>query len=513
VAYVVLGAVVIAWLLGLTRAVGETAALLSVFGYVLAVGWQPSVVRAGIAGALASLAWLCGRARDRWYFLLVGAAVLLAWNPYSLLEAGFQLSFAAVASIFVLVPRLEARLEGYPLPARLIPVLAVSVACGVATAPILMTQFERVPVYAVASNAAAAPVVAPLLGLGLLCAALDPVLPGAAAALAWVNGWLAAYLAAVARLFAGLPHAELTSWTALAGIAGAVAFLVLITRLPPPRGRRAFVLVAMLAVVGAGWRLLPADPPAPPKGLRVTFLDVGQGDAVLLELADGAVLVDQGPPEAHVADQIRGLGIRRLTALVLTHPQRDHVGGAAEVLREIPVGLALDPGIPAASPEQSAAESVAARADVRIDLARAGESFRIGALTLRVLWPDDPGLPGEDPNRHAIVILASYGSFDALLTADAESDVTLPLRPSAVELLKVAHHGSGDAGLSSLLELVRPRVAVISVGRGNDYGHPHPSTIATLRRFPGLAVYRTDLDGRVIVESDGREFAVTSEGG
>lgn len=109
------------------------------------------------------------------------------------------------------------------------------------------------------------------------------------------------------------------------------------------------------------------------------------------------------------------------------------------------------------------------------------------------------------------MVLASYGAFDALLTADAESDVTVPLRPPAVELLKVAHHGSEDAGLDSLLDLVRPRVAVISVGRGNDYGHPAPSTISTLSNYPGLAVYRTDEDGRVTVESDGAELAVTTQ--
>jgi competence protein ComEC len=511
VAYVVLGAILLAWLLGLPRAAGEAAALLSVAGYVMAVGWQPSVVRAGVAGCLASLAWLCGRARDRWYFLLVGAAVLLAWNPYSLLEPGFQLSFAAVAAIFVLVPRLEARLEGYPLPARLIPVLAVSAACGAVTAPILMAQFGRVPVYAVASNALAAPVVAPLLGLGLACAALEPVLPGAASALAWLNGWLAAYLAGVARFFAGLPHSELTSWTAMAAAGVALGAVLIFTRLTPPRGRRAAVLTAMVALVVAGWRLLPDDGPPSPAGLRMTFLDVGQGDAVLIQVPEGAVLVDQGPPEAHVADQVRGLGVRRLALVVLTHPQRDHIGGAAEVFEEIPVDVALDPAIPAESHDEEAARTVAARNGVRVVIARAGESFRLGALTVRVLWPEDAGAPGEDPNRNAVVLLASYRSFDALLAADAESDVTLPLRPPPVELLKVAHHGSADAGLDSLLELVRPRIAVISVGRGNDYGHPTPSTIATLESDPGIAVFRTDRDGRVTVESDGTALAVTSE--
>ena len=120
VAYVVAGTILLVWTLGLPRWFGELGALAAVAAYVLAVGWQPSVVRAGVAGGLASLAWLASRPRDRWYFLLVGAAVLLAWNPYSLLEPGFQLSFAAVAAIFVLVPPISRRLEGYPLPARLV---------------------------------------------------------------------------------------------------------------------------------------------------------------------------------------------------------------------------------------------------------------------------------------------------------------------------------------------------------------------------------------------------------
>ncbi len=168
VAYVVAGMLALAWLLGVSRWIGEIGALVAVGGYLMAVGWQPSVVRAGVAGGLASLAWLAGRARDRWYFLLVGAAVLLAWNPYSLLEPGFQLSFGAVGSIFLLVPRIEAWLTGYPVPQGLATVLAVSIACGGVTAPILMLHFQAAPLFTVASNAVAGPVVAPLLGLALI---------------------------------------------------------------------------------------------------------------------------------------------------------------------------------------------------------------------------------------------------------------------------------------------------------------------------------------------------------
>ena len=142
---------------------------------------------------------------------------------------------------------------------------------------------------------------------------------------------------------------------------------------------------------------------------------------------------------------------------------------------------------------------------------RQDDVFRIGALRLRILWPDGPGLPGQDPNEHAVVALASFGETDVLLTADAESDVTLrlPLRP--VEILKVAHHGSEDPGLPDLLRVLRPRLAVIEVGKGNDYGHPRPETLAALAAAPGLETLRTDENGRIVVESDGRTITVRSQ--
>jgi ComEC/Rec2-related protein len=219
VALVASGALVLAWLVGLPRLAGEVCALAAMAAYVLAVGAQPSVVRAGVAGALGSLAWLTARRRDRWHFLLVGAATLLTWNPYLLLDAGFELSFAAVASIFVLVPRLLEWLEGYPVPASLREPIAVSTACGAATAPICWLQFHAVPLLTVPANALAAPVVVPLLGLALAAAAAAPLAPSAAAALAWLNGWCAAYLAACARLVGGLPGAQVRSAHAAAVLA------------------------------------------------------------------------------------------------------------------------------------------------------------------------------------------------------------------------------------------------------------------------------------------------------
>jgi competence protein ComEC len=225
VALVAGAALVLGWIAGVPRLVNELGALAAIVAYVLAVGAQPSVVRAGVAGALGSLAWLTARARDRWYFLLLGAIALLGWNPYTLLDPGFELSFAAVISIFVLAPRIRRALEGYPLPERLRDVVAISAACGLATAPVAWIHFHSLALLTVPANALAAPAVVPLLGLALAATAVAPLSIGAAGVLAWLNGWCAAYLAACARIVGGLPGAQIRSTRALLLVIG-VAFLI-----------------------------------------------------------------------------------------------------------------------------------------------------------------------------------------------------------------------------------------------------------------------------------------------
>jgi competence protein ComEC len=226
------GTVVLASALGLSRLVAEGLALLSIGGYVLAVGPQPSVLRAGIAGGLGRLAWLAGRERDSWHALLLAAVALLAWSPYTLLDPGFQLSFAAVLAIFTAAPRIRDVLEGYPLPRVAREPIALSAACGVATAPISWLHFHQIPLLTIPANVAAAPVVAPMLALALLAALLPPLGP----LLAHVNGVLAAYLAGCARFFGGLPGAQVRSGAGAAALAGCA---LLIAAYAWRRGERA----------------------------------------------------------------------------------------------------------------------------------------------------------------------------------------------------------------------------------------------------------------------------------
>jgi len=239
VAIVAGGVVMAAHIVGLGRLVGEALAILVVLSYALAVGWQPSVVRAAVAGTLASLAWIVARPRDRWHALAVGALVLLAWMPRSALEPGFQLSFAAVAAIFLVLPRMSGVPDAYPVPRGFWDVLVVAVACGLVTAPIVWLHFGRVALWTVPANIAAEPAMPPLISLSLAAAAVEPVLPGAATSLAWLAGWCAWWLAFVARIVSSGPSAQVSSPAAIVMAALLVGAVILVRWLPRYRRREA----------------------------------------------------------------------------------------------------------------------------------------------------------------------------------------------------------------------------------------------------------------------------------
>jgi competence protein ComEC len=270
--------------------------------------------------------------------------------------------------------------------------------------------------------------------------------------------------------------------------------------------------VALVVLLALGFALRPRGTTrslGPPPGLRIEVLDVGQGDAILLQPRSApAVLVDGGPPGDELVAKLHDEGVSRLGAAIVTHDQSDHAAGIAEALGRLPIsrlvygrldrrflGMARDDG---ARPEQVAA----------------GTTLRSGSLRLEVLWPpptllaEDPA--DTDPNALALVIRARWHRFTMLLTADAEAEST-PLDPGPIDVLKVAHHGSDDAGLDGLLDRARPRLAVISVGAGNPYGHPTPGTLATLARH-GVPTLRTDEDGTVEIDVRRGSFAIHDDG-
>ena len=258
----------------------------------------------------------------------------------------------------------------------------------------------------------------------------------------------------------------------------------------------AVLLVAAIAAVWPGGRDARSAAPRAPGELVVSFLDVGQGDATLLERDGTTVLVDTGPPDGPILQRLEEAGVGRIDVLVLTHAEADHEGAARAVLRAHRVGLVLDGGAGWDTATQRALPAAAARAGARVVAGHAGQRLAAGGIAMRVLWPPAGPVPPEaDPNDRALVMHVRVGSFDLLLPADAESPSPRRSTLPAVEALKVAHHGSADEGLPALLARLRPAVAAIEVGRRNTYGHPTATTLAALRVVPN--VVRTDRDGTV----------------
>lgn len=487
-------------------AVAASGALL--VAYCLACDGGASVARAGTVGALALVGELRSAPRERWALLLAGLALLLAWQPRALGDPGLQLSFAAVAGILVLSPVLGRWARGW-LPGPVADLAGVAAAAGLATAPVVALHFGRVSLVGFALNVVAVPLAAPVVVLALVGIVADALLPSVGVLASWPAGAGAWVLLALARVAAAVPGATVAvpGWAvpplAVLAVAPALAGAWLARAPedgPTPRAVARGALAAVLVVVGA-WALWPRAPVMPwPDGPALTALDVGQGDAILLRDAAGAaVLVDAGPqgdPPAVLA-ALRRHGVGRLDALVITHGDADHAGGAAAVLRSVDVGVVLHPPRPADGWSDAMSATLdAAGGDVPTVEVRGGARVTASTWTFAVLWPQDPLAPGGEPNEGSVVMRAQAPGLRALLTGDAESPVLAGLGLGAVDVLKVAHHGSADDGLARLLARTRPRAAVISVGEGNTFGHPRPEILRALTAA-GVRVWRTDRDGDI----------------
>src|SRR5207248_4060444 len=238
-----------------------------------------------------------------------------------------------------------------------------------------------------------------------------------------------------------------------------------------PIRRRAAFATGLAAAALAGWTWV-TGPPAPPIRLTVSFLDVGQGDATLIQDGAGAaVLFDGGPPEARAYRELRAAGVRHLDLVVATHQSRDHQGGLHEVLAHIPTEALLENGEGTPDPDFRRLLDEARRRGVRRLEPHQGEVIHVGRLSIRVLGPPPrpPGPPPDEPNMRGIAAVVSEGWFDLFLSADAESPAVLQYPLPPVDAMKVSHHGSVDPGLSEVLRRLRPRVAAIEVGAHNPY--------------------------------------------
>jgi competence protein ComEC len=504
--------------------------------YVPLAGAGPSIQRAGVMGAVGVLATLGGRRASRFFALVLALGVTVAIDPGVAGDIGWQLSFAAVAGIFLLASPLRraiaARIGAGGWRRPLAEAAAVTIAATLATAPLIAFHFETLSTTTLLANLLAMPAVAPAMWLGMAAAAAAQVPGLPVEALNWLDALLLGYIAQVAAWCGRPSWAEVEVRLGGAGLVGsylALAALVILAfrvgrrrrllaarkrrdRPAAPGRRRARPLQLALAVLAALVLLATLVRPGggsaagePISGLRIEVLDVGQGDAILLQPAGApALLVDGGPPGDGLLGKIEAAGVERLGAAVVTHDESDHAGGVEELLGQLPVARLVYARL---GRDLLAAGRGAGAVPVRV---AAGAELRSGGLRLEVLWPP-PGLveeaaPGVDPNQLALVLLARWRDFTMLLSADAEAE-SVPLDPGPLDVLKVAHHGSDDAGLAALLDRSHPALAVISVGDDNPYGHPTPATLATLERH-GVSLLRTDRDGEVTIDVEPHSVAV-----
>ena len=487
-------------------------------GFVILARPSPSVLRAAVMGGLALIALLSARHRAAVPGLCAAITVLVVVDPELAGDAGFALSVLATGALLLLAPRWRDALRRNRVPPGLAEALAVPAAAQVACAPVIAGLSGSVSLVAVPANLVAVPAVAPATVLGVLAAVLSPLWPGGAEALAWLGQWPAWWLVLVARYGAQTPSGVLP-W--LAGPVGGLLLAALLVGLlragRHPVVRRLVAVVAAAVVVaalplpftGGGW---------PPPGWLVVACAVGQGDAVVLPVAAGrAIVVDTGPEPAAVDRCLRRLGVTAVPLLVISHFHADHVGGISGVFRGRWVGVVVTPFWAEPQAGRVLVHEAAAAHGVRVSELAVGTAYGAGDLQLTVLGPPSR-ITGtrSDANNNSLVLRISVHGVVLLLAGDAEGEeqaAILAAYGSAnvrADVLKVAHHGSAYQD-PAFLVAVAPRIALVSVGADNRYGHPNPAVLSSLGRA-GARVLRTDVEGDVAALTTDNGLAVAVRG-
>ena len=499
---------------------------IAVIAYGVVTGLAPSVLRAVIMALVGLLAYGWGQKRDIYSSLMLAAGIMLFYAPQYLQDPGFQLSFLATWGLVYLTPAVEKRL-GW-LPHWRTPV-AAALAAELATLPLVAYYFNLVSVVGIIANLLIAATVGVMMTIGLVAAPMVFIFKTGATALFLAEGFIARLVLLLLAWLGSLPGAAFyTPSLPLAVIFGYYLLLVA-WRESDPAG---FLdhkwsqpwLRPILATLFILLLLVPWASGLTGDRMRVDFIDVGQGDAILIRLPGRHnLLVDAGglPHQRATFDvgskivvpYLRRQGVRELDAVIYTHPHDDHVGGLAAVVKALPVKHIFGPPYGRKSAEMIPLRAAAQTRRLNIESLDRGDKLRLGPVLVEVLHPG-PELSAthSDPNNNSLVLRLNYGRIKFLLTGDIEMEAMADLLQSGQDwsatVFKVPHHGSRySLNEAFLARGGRPLLVVISVGRKNSFGHPAPEIITYWadRRVP---VLRTDRDGAVQLSTDGRDLRV-----
>jgi competence protein ComEC len=519
----VVAALVLALLRALTvqRGLACALAIAAIWTYAIFSGLHLPACRAATMISFALTAYGFGRAARAWSMYGAALLAIALVDPQAVSSASFALSFSCVGAILLCADSIDTQLERCSaLPTRLREALALTLATQLGTWPLTASIFLLFAPYAVFANAAVVPCVAATMILGALQHTLE-TLPQLAQAIANVNGWLLAWIVAVVHSIASLPAASLAAmppppWT----IAVYDCLLIAAVVLWKKAARTAALAFFLFGAILVAWPPRVAD-----HRLRITVLDVGQADAIVIRtplghslMVDAGGRLEQGRGTASSAERIgerivvpflHREGIRTIDALLLSHPHGDHAGGVAPVLRALHVDEFADSGQRYAGFAYNDALAVARSKHMPMAYPRAGMVWRTNdGVTLTFIGPSLPLLTNtrNDINNNSLAFILQYRSFRMLFTGDAGAEAESRFLAEGIDLgaavLKVGHHGSAYGSTPAFISAVHPRYAIISVGRHNMFGHPAPQTLDILQRL-GAQIYRTDMNGAVTVTTDG----------
>jgi competence protein ComEC len=479
-------------------------ALIALAFFVVLVRPQPSVLRASVMGAVVLAGMLTGGKRAGPAVLATSVLLLMVLSPHLAVAWGFSLSVAATAGLILIAPWVRTWLDTWSLTRRWPPVirngLSITGAAQLATLPLLVAMGGAVGWVALPANLLAMPAVVPVTIFGLLAALTAPWLAPLGVLFAWLAAPGAWWIGQVAFITSTMPGAKLpwpSGW--IAAIALAPVFLALWCA-----RRHLGLAIALTAGLLVVWTLAPPERRSwPPADWLMVTCDVGQGDAHVINLGDGAgLLIDTGPDPAAVDSCLSDLRIHTLAAVVLSHFHADHVGGLPGALR----GRRVDHIF--TSPLAEPVEQVEAVQRVTTDIPSAeltyGEVRTIGSATWQVLWPRRIIDAGSRPNNASVVLLVTIAGRNLLFTGDIEPEaqraMLANLAPMHLDVVKVPHHGSRFQ-LPDLPIRTRARIAIFSVGIDNRYGHPADQTLFDWQRT-GAIIGRTDEHGDLAITAD-----------
>lgn len=517
----------LAWMVGKRQA--TIVAMLVIVCYAAFVGGEASVLRATAMALIMLGATLAGRPKSALPAILMAAAILTLWRPLIIADVSFQLSVLATLGIVLRATDLTAwiavRMRGLPMSSFIAEQLAVTTVASIAVLPVLAWHFERFSLVSLPANLLVGPTFAVTL-LTSFAAAVAGALDETSGRIVGEAAYLPlAWMVLVARVTSGLPFAALP-------IAELTPALLLLVCLVLALGGAAFLLhrpknIETPKVAAPGWNVLLTGLllimaasvwldtlHEPPGRLAVTVLDIGQGDAILVESAAGhRILVDGGPSSALITQALSAVlpsEDRRIDLVVLTHPHDDHVTGLVEVLRRYDVGTVMSGAEAGESASYRAWLDEIERQDLPHHITETGHWLDLGQGTrIEVIGPLPGGTSQADnaTNDNSVVLRVVQDNVSFLLTGDIEARAEATLLEAGVEVdatvLKLAHHGSDGSTTPAFLEAVSPALAVVSAGANNQYAHPTP----TLRlRIQHLPLLRTDHHGHIRLETDGQQL-------